>query len=381
MKPRRLLLVAGGLIVIVTLLGVGSALLPRLAGQADTPTPEPEPLAVVAVRARGEVVPAAWADLSFGTEGALETWLVDEGDVVEAGTPLARLDTATLELSLEDARQALETAELALTQAQAEHERQLGDAQLSLDVADARLVQTRAQFPSLDAAEVRLQAATEAEARARTEYDKAVHRYWEPDDVTEGYRLEHEAAIDARQLAQAEVDTVRAEQYASSQELLVLEKEVERSRIALAWLERGTDPLLAREVERARLVVMQAEADLEAATLVAPFDGTVVTCYLRPYDQAGSGVVAVALADLGALHIETTDLDEWGAAKIAAGSAAEVSFTAFDDKTLTGHVTEVALRGERLSSGDVVYRAVVELDVPDPDLRWGMTARLTFPLE
>ena len=85
--------------------------------------------------------------------------------------------------------------------------------------------------------------------------------------------------------------------------------------------------------------------------------------------------------DLSKLHMETTDLDEWGAAQIEAGSPATLVFNAFDDKMLTGHVTEIDLRGERLPAGDVVYRAVIELDAPDPDLRWGMTARINFPLE
>jgi hypothetical protein len=93
------------------------------------------------------------------------------------------------------------------------------------------------------------------------------------------------------------------------------------------------------------------------------------------------GAVAVTLADLPTLRIETTDLDEWGAAQVRVSSEATIIFNAFDDKTLTGRVEEIDLRGERLSAGDVVYRTVIELDEPDPDLRWGMTVRITVPLE
>ena len=49
--------------------------------------------------------------------------------------------------------------------------------------------------------------------------------------------------------------------------------------------------------------------------------------------------------------------------------------------SITEAVTGVALRGEKLPAGDVVYRVTVELDEPDPELRWGMTVRITIPLE
>jgi HlyD family secretion protein len=385
MKLKHLLLIIGGLVLLAVILCVGGAVVTGAFGGQATPSPAAEDEAdvpvEVSIRARGEVVPAVWADLSFDTTGQVEAWFVEEGDTVEAGAPLGQLDTESLEMALQEAQMALETAELKLTQAQADNERQLTEAQLTLETAEARLAQAQARYPSLAAAAVRLQAAIEAEERAWEEYDKAIHRPWDPDTVTESYRLAYEAAVDARELAQAEYDSIVAEQQASSQELIVLEGEVQKARLALAKLEEGVDPLLARDVESAKLRVKQAQADLEAATLVAPFGGTIVTLHLKPYDVAQPGTPAVTLVDLSTLRVETTDLDEWAAAQVSVGGEATIVFTAFDDKTLTGHVTEIALRGEELPAGDVVYRAVIELDAPDPDLRWGMTVRITIPIE
>jgi multidrug resistance efflux pump len=385
MKMKRLILIVGGLVLLAAVLCVGGSLLSRVRGGMATPTSTPsgdEPSVVtVTVRARGEVVPAAWADLSFGASGQVGEWLVREGELVEAGDPLGRLDTTTLELALAEAQATQETAELKLSQAQTDHERQLTGAQLALQTAEARLAQARARYPTLTAAEVRLQAAIEAEGRAQEEYDKALNRSWEPDVVREGYRLALEQASDARQLAQADYDAATAEQRASSQELIVLEDEVQRAQLELERLQAGVDPLLAREVESARLRVTRAQTDLDAATLVAPFDGTVVALRLKPQDWAGAGTPALTLADLSTLRVETTDLDEWSAAKIRVGSEARIVFNAFDDKTLTGHVTVLDLRGETLPAGDVVYRAIIELDAPDPDIRWGMTVRVSIPIE
>jgi multidrug resistance efflux pump len=385
MKLKHLLLIIGGLVLLAAILCVGGALVSGAFGGQSTPTPATEDgtdvPTEVSIRARGEVVPAVWADLSFDATGQVAEWFVEEGDEVEAGAPLGRLDTESLEMALQEAQMALENAELKLAQAQKDNERQLAEAQLALEIAEARLAQAQARYPSLAAAAVRLQAAVEAEERAWEEYDKAIHRPWDPDEVTESYRLAYEAAVDARELAQAEYDSVLAEQRASSQELIVLEGEVQKARLSLAKLEEGVDPLLARDVESAELQVAKAQADLEAATLVAPFGGTVVELHLREQDWAQPGTPAITLADLSTLHVETTDLDEWAAAQVPVGGKATIVFTAFDDKTLTGRVTEIALRGEELPAGDVVYRATIELDEPDPELRWGMTVRVTIPIE
>jgi len=385
MKLKHLLLIIGGLVLLAVILCVGGALITGAFGGQSTPSPAAEDEAdvpvEVSIRARGEVVPEVWADLSFDATGQVAEWFVEEGDRVEAGAPLGRLDTESLEMALQEAQMALESAELKLAQAQKDHERQLAEAQLALEIAEARLAQAQARYPSLAAAGVRLQAAIEAEERAWEEYDKAIHRPWDPDTVTESYRLAYEAAVDARELAQAEYDSVLAEQRASSQELIVLEGEVQKAQLTLAKLEEGVDPLLAQDVESAKLRVTQAQVDLEAATLVAPFGGTVVELYLKEQDWAQPGTPAITLADLSTLHVETTDLDEWAAAQVPVGGEATIVFTAFDDKTLTGHVTGIALRGEELPAGDVVYRATIELDEPDPELRWGMTVRVTIPIE
>jgi len=384
MKLRRLILIIGGLVLVAVLLFVGTGWLSRSSDRAGIPTPQREEApAAVGVRARGEVVPVKWAELSFSTAGSIAEWLVAEGDIVETGTPLGQLDAGPLELALQEAQAGLKTAELELTQAQIEHQRQLAEAELALQIAEDRLAQARARFPSLTAAEVTLQQAIQTEADEAYEYEKAVNRPWEWrfEEVQKAYTKAWQDAKDGLAVAQAEYDAAVAEQYASSQELAILDAEVQRARLELERIQGGEDPLLARQVEQARLQVVRAQAELETATLTAPFDGTVVTLQLQPDDWAQPGIPAITLADLSTLWIETTDLDEWGAAQIGVGSEAEIAFNAFDDKTLIGHIAEIALRGERLPAGDVVYRAVVELDAPDPDLRWGMTVRITFPIE
>jgi len=294
---------------------------------------------------------------------------------------LGRLDTAKLDLTLQEAQLDLETAQLRLAQAEKDLAQQQAEAELALRTAEARLAQAKMRYPSLTAAEIRLQNAREAEAYAQDEYNKSLDRAWETVDEREAYRKGVVQATNDRKIAEADLAAVRSEQAANAQDVAILEDEVAKAQLYLQKLAQGIDPTLAQDIERAKLRITQARAELALTTLTAPFDGTVLKLHYRAGDWAQPGVEAVLLADLTSLRIETTDLDEWSMTRIRVGSPVEVTFTAFDDKTMTGYVTEIATRGEALSGGDVMYRTIIVLDEPDPNLRWGMTVRVTIPVE
>lgn len=384
MKPKKLLFIIGGLIVVGIVAAVLVSLFPQMVKQnlaaSATATPTAAPLEQT-VRARGKIEPAQSATLAFETSGAIVEWLVKEGDTVKAGDVLGRLDTAKLDLTLQEAQLDLETAQLRLAQAEKDLAQQQAEAELALRTAEARLAQAKMRYPSLTAAEIRLQNAREAEAHAQDEYNKSLDRAWETVDEREAYRKGTVQAANDRKIAEAELAAVRSEQAANAQDVAILEDEIAKTQLQMHKLAQGVDPTLAQDIERAKLRITQAQADLALTTLTAPFDGTVIKLHYRVGDWAQPGAQAVLLADLTSLRIETTDLDEWSMTRIRIGSPVEVTFTAFDDKTATGRVTEIATRGEALSGGDVMYRTIIVLDEPDPDLRWGMTVRVTIPAE
>lgn len=384
MKPRKVLFIIGGLIVVGILAFVLTNLFPQLLSHdlaaSASATPTAEPLEQV-VRARGSIEPAQSATLAFEGSGAIVEWLVKEGDTVQAGDVLGQLDTAKLDLTLQEAQLDLETAQLRLAQAEKDLAQQQAEAELALRTAEARLAQAKMRYPSLTAAEIRLQNAREAEAYAQDEYNKSLDRAWETVDEREAYRKGVVQATNDRKIAEADLAAVRSEQAANAQDVAILEDEVAKAHLYLQKLAQGIDPTLAQDIERAKLRITQARAELALTTLTAPFDGTVLKLHYRVGDWAQPGVEAVLLADLTSLRIETTDLDEWSMTRIRVGSPVEVTFTAFDDKTMTGYVTEIATRGEALSGGDVMYRTIIVLDEPDPNLRWGMTVRVTIPVE
>ena len=71
------------------------------------------------VSAEGQIVPLENAMLSFQSGGQLEAILVNEGDVVEAGTPLLQLDTTDQELAFTQAESGVTQAKANLQTAQA----------------------------------------------------------------------------------------------------------------------------------------------------------------------------------------------------------------------------------------------------------------------
>ncbi len=384
MKPKKLLFIMGGLIVVAILVCVLGNLLPQMLPQdlsaSASVTPTAAPIEQT-VRARGSVEPAQSATLSFATSGALSEWLVKEGDTVQTGAVLGRLDTAKLDLALQEAQLELEMARVRLTQAEKDQVQQQAEAELALQTAEARLAQAKMRYPSLTAAEIRLQNARDAEAYAQDEYNKSLDRQWEPEPERESYRKGVQQAANDRKIADAELATVRLDQAANSQEVAVLEDELARAQLQLDKLAQGVDATLAQDIVRAELRVAQAQTDLAQTTLTAPFAGTVVKLHYRVGDLAQPGAEAVLLADLATLRIETTDLDEWSMTHIQVGDPVSVTFTAFDDKSLTGRVSEIAARGEAASGSDVMYRTIIVLDASDPDLRWGMTVRVTIPID
>ncbi len=383
MKPKKLIFIIIGVVVVAAILCAASGQIGKLA-QANLPqvTPTAESTVEASVRARGEVKPGMWAELAFNTSGRLVAWEVAEGATVAPGQVLGRLDSAQAELALKQAQGDLAAAQSRLTQAETNLTYQIQEAELALQQAEARLAQSKARYPSAAQAEVTLARAEKALVDANEAYrqNSEYPGMFDFPGVRDHYQEKIDLAQQDLTVARAAYASARGEQTATGRELDVLEGEVTRAQLALEKAKQGVDPALALDVAQAQLRVEKAQADHAALTLIAPFGGTIVALNLKAEDWAQAGVAALTLADLSSLRVETTDLDEWGMTHIAVGDPARITFTAFDDKTLDGQVSAIALRGEPLPGGDIAYRVVITLDQPDPDLRWGMTVRVTIPL-
>ncbi|MCL6649578.1 MAG: efflux RND transporter periplasmic adaptor subunit [Chloroflexi bacterium] len=127
-----------------------------------------------------------------------------------------------------------------------------------------------------------------------------------------------------------------------------------------------------------RQELLRLESEVGTVSLVAPFRGTVAQILPRRGETVLAGQPAVVIGDLSRLVVETTDLNEYGVARIAVGQRATLSFEAIDGLVARGVVRSIALRGQPNASGEITYPTVIDLDRTDPRLRWGMTVQVRF---
>jgi HlyD family secretion protein len=176
-----------------------------------------------------------------------------------------------------------------------------------------------------------------------------------------------EAGPDSSKVARAEAQVAQAEyNLAKAQE-------------TLAEIEAGSDPddieVAEAKVISAQASLEEAQAALEAATMAAPYDGTVISVGAEEGDLVSSNIIVVTLADLSNLRVRAI-VDETDISLVEIGQEVEATFDAFPGKRFWGQVLEVPLQGT-LSQNILTYDVPVSLEgAEDVALKTGMTANL-----
>ena len=312
------------------------------------------------VTAPGQLVGTQEQLLSMGVNGRLAELNVRPGSIVQEGELLAKIDPTTYE-------NALEIAQIQLAQAEAAYQQQLMEAELAIQSSEANVSSTQAQIPSLTTAEVNLQAARDAESRAAYEYQKAVDRHWETDQVKEAYRLEWVNTQQAVQIAEAQYNAVLSQQWGVSQQVQALRTDVEKAGATADFLrESGVNPLL-------QTAVAQAEKDLAATELVAPFAGVVLDVYVKPGASVANGEALILLADPTQGEVRTTVIEE-DLSLVQVGQFVELFFDARPEIELQGRVSRIVpqrVQGEARP----LYHVYITLEDALPESVFaGMTA-------
>jgi len=380
----------------VSLVLLALLLIPLLTGcsQEVAATAESTPLPVVAydprkVMAEGVIEPAQWRALSFQITGEVVEVLVQEGDTVEAGAVLARLDTAEMERAAARAELALEQARLRLAQLQEpvaaadveQAENAISQAALTMNVAQANVnnILTSPLF-------------NEALEDARKHYQEQLQRYEDrlrqyqsgesPDYwfVEQAKKSMDEAKLELDrieragnlQLQTARADVLRAQLHRQDAEaqLAQIEERPNEKNIALAEL----------DVRVAELALEEARDQLKRAILRAPFDGVVTKVQLEPGEALLPGQVVLTLATLERLQVRTVDLTELRVAKVQVGDPVAVAVNALPEQEFSGVVSDIALQSQDYR-GDVVYQVTIDLVTAATGLRWGMTALVEITTE
>jgi HlyD family secretion protein len=154
-----------------------------------------------------------------------------------------------------------------------------------------------------------------------------------------------------------------------------------RAQDDLGEIEAGPDAndvqVAQASYDAAQAALEEAQATLDAATMVAPFDGTVISVGAEVGDLVSSGTNIVTVADLSQLRV-LANVDETDISQVEVGQPVQITFDAFPGRQFQGKVLEVPLQGT-LSQNVVTYEVPISLEETEGvALKSGMTANLTI---
>ena len=343
--------------------------------------PTPAVVAESVVTAKGNIVPNQFARLSFGVSGTVVRVFAKENDKVRAGDAIAELDSRDLRLQAQNARDALNVAAKMLAQAKTPatpEEISAAEANLRTARANDAKVKSGVSGPELQIAQANLAKAQAAVAQAQAAYDRIGGASNPEIGMTPQALTLQQATLDY-QIAKASHELKLKEDSAA---LAAAEAAVLNAQAVLNAKKNGAHPadlaVLDARVQQARTALEQAETALAKTVLTAPFDGTLTHLALRQGESVSAGAIIATIADTSRWRVETTDLDEWGAARVKVGQSVKVTVSALANKVLASKVMNIASQAVVLSTGEVSYVVALLLEPTDVELRWGMSVKVEF---
>lgn len=380
------------LLILLTMLMVGCQVTTQA---AQEPTPPPVITGESAVVVEGKLVPVEHVQLSFNMPGMIAEVLVEESQTVEQGQIIAILDqrprlasaVAAAELEVLTAQQALDTLQENAGLTTAAAQQQVADARDAVRYAERYLnnLNSGSRGTDVDKAEANVVLLKDRLDNAREDYvpyenkpDDNVKRATYLSRMADAQRKYDDAVLLLNNLQgnPSDIDMAVAEANLSLAQAQLTLAEIEYEDV-----KDGPDPD-AMQTAQARLKAAQAsltaaQAALADTELTAPFSGTLVRLDLKPGEQAIPGKTVVVLADLSGWIVETEDLNEMEVVDIQEGQSTLMIPDALPDYELVGQVDSISqIYEEKL--GDVTYTVRIALDETDPQLRWGMTVKVSF---
>jgi len=392
--PSRWLigLMAAGVVVIgSTTYFVVNRATPRLDIAALT-VPATSRNVTLRIKASGKVVPVQTVNLSPKTSGLLVELLVEQGDRVEQGQIIARMDNADLQAQLIQARANLNKAKAQLAQARAgSRPEEISQARARLAQAEAQLAQARAgnrpeeieqARAQVEAAQAKMNLTSSRVQRNRELYQQGAISQDTLDEVIADDR----SATASLKEAQRRVSLL--ESGTRSEEITQRQAAVAEARQALRQLEKGSRP---EEIASSEASVAAAGGELKAVqvkledTIIrAPFPGVITQKYategafVTPTTSASStasatssSIVAIARGLEVLAQVPEVDIGQ-----IKVGQQVEIVADSFPDQVFKGRVRLIS--PEAVVEQNVTsFQVRIGLVTGQNELRSGMNVDLT----
>ncbi len=390
--------------VCMTIIAVaGCALLPTGRSRVstrDTATPTPIPTPIVPTKPtyrveQGEVVkkllftgriaPVVEQELFFRSTGRVRHVYVKRNDMVKAGQVLSDLEVDDLERELAASQLELERVQVRLQEAEADLANNVKRAQISVDIAQLNLESLRAQDPTPRKAQAQadLDKAQVIVTRAQEEYNAVA---WQNDLGSSAQAAALQQATLSLTQAQAGYDMALQSIAGHQYDIAIQGKQVQLAQIALDELNKGVDPLLKNDVQRAELNMQKLESAIADAQIVAPFDGQVLSISLTEGRAVDAFKPVATVADPAALEV-TADLVSTQLQDLAEGQDVGVVLVSRPGQEFKGTVRKLPYPygsgggSEKIEEADKSTRVAVDPAALQAGFQMGDLARVTVMLE
>ncbi|MEH2155807.1 efflux RND transporter periplasmic adaptor subunit [Nostoc sp.] len=345
------------------------------------------------ITASGKVVPVQSVNISPKNPGVLSQLYVEQGDRIQQGQILARMDSAGIEAQRSQYRANLAQSQAQLAQAVA------GSRPQEIAQARARLAQSQAQLAAAKAGnrpqEIAQSQSQVDAAQARVNYtSEQVKRYqYLYKEGAEKKQLLDQAVSDDKS-ARANLEEAKkrfslVQSGTRTEEIDQRQAAVNEARAALVLLEDGTR---SEEIVQRQAAVASAEAQLkgvqvqlEDTIIRAPLSGIVTQKYAEPgafvtpttsastsASATSSSIVAVARGLEILAQVPEADLG-----RMKQGQQVEIVADAYPDQVFKGHVRLIAPEAV-VEQGVTSFQVRIALDTGIDKLRSGLNVDLTF---
>lgn len=339
-----------GLIVVIVALRFN----PARAGNASTEVAGTVVALNVAqtVEASGSLEAKPFASLTWNTEGVVEEVYVKAGDQVKAGDILMKLNKNSVSAGILSAESDLATAQKELDDLLISSEEELAQAVIDLKDAQEAYDEAANYLKYLQTSQKVRQ--TETKIFIESVFGKYRYRY-----KTRVFK----GPAPADWIIEAEND------------LALKKAQLEDAQRAYDRLQDGAN---AQDITAVQAKIDAAQATLNSMSIIAPFDGQILYVESQPDDVVTAESVALNIANLNQLYIET-QVSESDIADLSLGDPITATVDSVGGLNLTGQVAAIDPLGE-VDSDSVQYTVLIDIEqvAEDDSLPLGSTANVTI---
>ncbi len=342
---------------------------------------------LVTVNATGEVEPLRTVPLTFGMVGTVSEILVDEGDTVQAGDILARIDARDLELGVQNAQISLQQQQVRFDQLTSPaRDVDVAVAEAALQAAQANANAAYSTAPNSNDVEIarfQTELARNQLWQAQIQRDQTLglnpeFRFSETNDPESQEALLN-SGLRSASLGISIADTNLTGTINDGPDMSRLSQanaSIVQASIQLDNLVNGPDAndirLSEIALKNSALAVERAQLQLEEMVLIAPFDGIITTNNLVLGELPPGNQPALELANTDAFIVNLL-IDETDIVKLEIDQPVNFTLDALPDAGITGTISHIALT-PALASAVTAYETQVRLNPTEESIRLGMSS-------